>query len=77
MYEHFALRLKERYGMEITPLQYIHLCQAAFRFDCDCGEGRVKGWVEFMGQKVYVVKQKNRNKFLITATFKKRQKNEQ
>lgn len=68
MYQHFAERLKERYGLEITPLEYIDLIQAPYEaLNREIGTGRKKVKIRFKGQAIIAVKQTNGNKFLITA----------
>jgi len=68
MYEHFAQRLKERYGIEITPLEYIDLIASPYKtINQDYCTGRKKIEIIIKGVRVIAVKQKNGNKFLVTA----------
>jgi hypothetical protein len=68
MYLHFAQRLKERYGLEITPLEYIDLIQASCEtIEKEKGTGRRKVKLRFKDTIIYAVKENNGNKFLITA----------
>lgn len=68
MYLHFAQRLKERYGLDITPLEYIDLIQQPYEtIEKEIGVGRKKVKIRFKGNIIKAIKQSNGNKFLITA----------
>ena len=66
-YNHFKERLKERYGLEITPLEYIELITSQVLVIKDLGSGKNEVKVQFKGVVIRAIKQKNKNKFLITA----------
>lgn len=67
MYAHFAQRMKERYNLDITPLEYIDLIQQRPILQENAGNGRMKVKLQFKGVVILAIKQKKQNKFLITA----------
>jgi hypothetical protein len=72
MYTHFAKRLKERYGLDITPIEYIDLIQQDFKtISIEQGKGVSKVLIMFKDVEIIAIKQRNRNKFLVTALPKK------
>lgn len=66
-FHHFYDRLLERYGITITVFDYLDLIQAPAYLVKDNLDGTIVCYVRFNGKKILAVKQKNKNKFLLTA----------
>ncbi len=66
-FHHFAERLKERYGIEINVFDYLDLIQSPAENLKDNHDGTLVVKIKVNGTAVFAVKQKNRNKFLLTA----------
>ena len=68
MYTHFAQRLKERYDLDITPLEYIDLIQSQYEtIEKQLSVGKKIVKVKFKGKIILAVKQAKKNQLLITA----------
>jgi len=68
-YFHFAKRLKQRYGVSITKETYTELCNSGSQRTIyrHRGTGRVIVVIPINGKQVLAVKDKRREKKLITA----------
>lgn len=66
-YEHFRLRLNERYQMDISFKQYVLLCKERVDKINYTSKYKCVGWLTIYGKKVLVAKETNRNKLLSTC----------
>lgn len=66
MYDHFAKRLKQRYGLDITETEYYELCDTTYT-TVKVRVGRKTVIILFKGVPIYAVKQKKKMKLLVTA----------
>jgi len=69
-YEHFRLRLNERYGIDISFKEYILLCNGSIEKIGNISNNKKRiGWVKISGTDVLVVKEIKRDKRISTALY--------
>lgn len=66
-YEHFRLRLNERYNLDISFKEYVLLTKERVDKIKVTSKNKCLGWLTIRGQKVLVCKEMKRNRFLSTA----------
>lgn len=67
-YDHFRLRLGQRYSMDITFAEYVLLCQAPVqRLYSERNKKIHVGWVQFNDKDILIVKERTAGKRLRTA----------
>lgn len=66
-YEHFRLRLQQRYYIDITLAEYVLLCNESVKKIFNDGNKVFIGWVTFKGKEILVCKERKKPKRLRTA----------
>lgn len=67
---HFAQRLRERYGIDVSFEYYLVLIREKIETIRHLSNHKTMGWLKVQQQEVLVVKERNRNRLLITALAK-------
>jgi intein-encoded DNA endonuclease-like protein len=73
-YSHFATRLKERYGLEVSKKEYIALCKGQSRLlgaDSKYGVSYQKVSIYFKGTEIIAIRKKGNHTLLVTVLPRK------